>query len=827
MSAMESAGSETVEPFYALNKSSASVGPNAGQVGDVSQHPDPNMIPLGLQLLVRSAEGWVANGGGTTNGTKYAPPSHAVAWGNQGCPLLPREIRKRLKGIRLPDELEACFGAALTVDQLDAEVLERLHIEELATSTRKTFRDFLYSFPPEGDQVAIPAGIPLVWFENLPLSGRTRNAVRRAFRPELGTDSFLSVPILAHEFLSGPSVGTATLNELACVVESAELEWPGDGLGFEQGIATSPHPSGRYTEHVNEAVLQYIRGMSSFGGRLYEFVQWAMAETGAQTFRDALAELQRDPTENEGWDELTSARLSDLAARPSHPYEVLDTWLEQMDARIRVVFLTRVSAYPPKSTLEDLGAQFGVTRERIRQIEVKARRSLHRFLSTDEAIPIRWRASTIRRTLSVAAPERTVEHLLRSPSGECNSHRGILLELAGPYDRDEGWLTLRSAQGDDPTSAILTQVDEAGRINVELARSQLADWGLDAALHDEWLMRDGGVRLFNGQLVRWGTSIPDRLGFALADLGHPSTIDEMVNHVRESRSRNSIINALASDLRIMRVSKTHWALTSWGFPEYSGVAESMRNLLEECGGAIAVHEMVRQMELIFGVEKSTTLIYCIAPMFVVEGELLRLRTPADKPFRSDPDLVRRTPGVFDLGPMRLGRLFKVDENMLRGSGAALSHAAGAILGVEVNADLTFSNQRGDRVVIAFLETSIVGPFIGSVRQIAEKLSAKEGQHLNLVLDRSTMTVTAQVTDLTNESTGWETVGRLTGIAAPVDLDSLAKALHCEAGEVRSVLRARGDDDVLAFLPKSGSSTRMEEALAALEEQVDRARGGPP
>ena len=277
----------------------------------------------------------------------------------------------------------------------------------------------------------------------------------------------------------------------------------------------------------------------------------------------------------------------------------------------------------------------------------------------------------------------------------------------------------------------------------------------------------------------------------------------------------------------MRVSKTHWALTSWGFPEYSGVAESMRNLLEECGGAIAVHEMVRQMELIFGVAKSTTLMYCIAPMFVVEGELLRLRTPADKPFRSDPDLVRRTPGVFDLGPMRLGRLFKVDENMLRGSGAALSHAAGAILGVEVNADLTFSNQRGDRVVIAFLETSIVGPFIGSVRQIAEKLSAKEGQHLNLVLDRSTMTVTAQVTDLINESTGWETVGRLTGIAAPVDLDSLAKALHCEAGEVRSVLRARGDDDVLAFLPKSGSSTRMEEALAALEEQVDRARGGPP
>ena len=442
MSAMESAGSETVEPVYGLEKSSASVAPNAGQVGDVSQHPDPNMLPQGLQFLVRSAETWIAIGGVAANGIKYGPPSRAIAWGDQGCPLLPRELRKRLKGVRLPDELEGSFGAALTVDQLDAELLERLHIEKLTSSTRNTFRDFLlYSFPPERAQVAIPAGIPLVWFENLPLSGRTRNAVRRAFGRELDTDNFLSVPVLAHEFLSGPSVGTATLNELACVVESAEMEWPGDGLGFEQGMATSPHPPGRYAEHVNEAVLKLIRGMSSFGGRLYEFVQWAMAETGAQTFGDAMVELQRNPIENEGWDDLTSVRLSELGARPSHPYEVLDTWLEQMDARMRIVFLTRVSAYPPKSTLEELGAQFGVTRERIRQIEVKARRSLHRFLSTDEASPIRWRASTVRRTLSVAAPERTVEHLLRSPSGGCNSHRGILLELAGPYDRDEGWLT--------------------------------------------------------------------------------------------------------------------------------------------------------------------------------------------------------------------------------------------------------------------------------------------------------------------------------------------------------------------------------------------------
>ena len=187
----------------------------------------------------------------------------------------------------------------------------------------------------------------------------------------------------------------------------------------------------------------------------------------------------------------------------------------------------------------------------------------------------------------MAAPVHTVEHLLTSPPG-CNDHRGVLLGMAGPYDRDHDWLTLRSAQSDDPTSAILAQVDEVGRIDREFATSQLTEWGLDVSLHERWLTRDGSVRLFNGQLIRWGASISDRLAFALADMGRPATVDEMVTHIGENRSRNSINNALADDPRLVRVSRTHWALASWGLTEYSGIAESMRDLIEESGGSIDI-----------------------------------------------------------------------------------------------------------------------------------------------------------------------------------------------------------------------------------------------
>ena len=299
----------------------------------------------------------------------------------------------------------------------------------------------------------------------------------------------------------------------------------------------------------------------------------------------------------------------------------------------------------------------------------------------------------------------------------------------------------------------------------------------------------------------------------------------MMLHVEENRSRNSVSNALAYDVRFSRVSRTEWGLASWGLPEYAGIAESIRNLIEEFGGAINIDVLVHRMSRMFGVAENSTLAYCSAPMFVIDGALLRLRTQHDEPYRQDPDSIRRTPGVFHLGPMRLGRLLKVDGNMLRGSGTILTHAASTILAVEVNGHLSFSNGHGDTVDITFPETSLIGPTIGSVRRIAERLSAKEGDYLTLVLDRPTMTVASILTDLRGRKPGWDAIGRLTGIDPPVDFDTLSGALRCHAGEVRRVLAARGDDEVLDMLPKFESSGALENALLALEAYVEKARGG--
>ena len=93
--------------------------------------------------------------------------------------------------------------------------------------------------------------------------------------------------------------------------------------------------------------------------------------------------------------------------------------------------------------------------------------------------------------------------------------------------------------------------------------------------------------------------------------------------------------------------------------------------------------------------------------------------------------------------------------------------------------------------------------------------------LTVILRRGEMTVSAQATDLNEHDTGWALVARLTGISENAGMDGLAAALHCNRGEVRATLRARRDTAVLEALPERRSTPDLEEALAALDAEMQR------
>ena len=557
--------------------------------------------------------------------------------------------------------------------------------------------------------------------------------------------------------------------------------------------------------------------ISALVQNLRDFAAWAMAELDAKTLGQAVA---AGSIEVDEWRSLSTFPLSDIVAVAPHPFVVLSTWAEGLDDRERLIFTNRVARPQRPHTLQQLGDELAISRERVRQMEARVVEQLRLFVDSAAGSPIRWRVTTLRNRLSVAAPREHVNPML-VPSADCkDDYQSLLLELAGPYDECDGWLVLRSARSDDPTDAIRNMTDAFGRIDVAKAGTALTSWGLDSGLHNDWIARDPKLRLVNGQVVRWDGPIADKLAFGLADLEVPATAEKLLAYIGESRAVTTAKNAMAEDERFVRANRTEWALASWGLPEYSGIASTIGKILEGSDQPMLVDELIDRLSRDFDIAEGSARSYCDAAMFVLEDGWIRLRREHEK-YHYQNSEVRDASGVFALGDGVVGLLYEVDRDVTRGSGRQLSSAAGALLDLSVNERLRFDGPYDTSVTVTFPGTSFTGPSLGSTRALAEAVDAKKGDMLTVILRRGELTVSAQATDLNGHDSGWALVARLTGISENAGMDGLAAALHCSRGEVRATLRARRDTAVLEALPERRSTPDLEKALDALDAEMQQ------
>lgn len=779
---------------------------------------DENIVDISLPRLPY-LEGWLNNGGVSADGTRYARPSSAIAWGEPGCPILPKFVRETLGTIRLNSETSTILGADLTIADLDAGVLNRLGNDGLTYAERNTFSQFIYKvdFHLLGDATAIPAGAPQYWIDALPLTARTKGAARRAFN-KFGTGDFLVAPMTVREFLSISQVGPIALIELACVIESAETTHSVDErYDGDSHPKTITMPVADFEEIANREALRLLQNATPSIVALQRLAKWAQSESDATTVGDAFAnavDRAKSPVE---WGDLSLINLSDIADCPPHPYQIIADWITRQSPREQAVFHARLANRLEKTTLEVLGQEFGVSRERIRQVEKRLSRKLDKFLQSEIAQPIRWRIDTLRHCIGAATPEHSIENFLIAPAG-CADYRLLLIDRADCEVVDD-WIVSRGRRQSDPVANLSAVADEVGRIDMALIHKALNEWGLQEEFHLAWLRRGNSVREFNGTFVLWGRTVAGRMAFALADIGHPAKIDDMMAYIGEERPRPSVINALSSDDRLVKASRTHWALASWDLPEYNGVAYSIKDIISECGGAGRMDAIVTRMQRGFGISETTTRAYFSAPMFVSEGHAIRLRTDEDEPFTFDKASVPRARGVFRLANKRVGLLIEVIHDTLRGSGTPLSHGAGYILQVNVNDRLEFHSAFGEDVSVTLPESTTTGPTLGSVRAIVERLHASPGQLMALTLDGIEMSLDVRLVDPDDIRPGWDAIEHLTGLKNVSSIECLADAMMCDPGETRKTLEARRDFLVLKALPSAKSAISLDDALAALASQI--------
>ncbi len=753
----------------------------------------------------------------TSDGIVYGAPSLAKPWGSRGCPVVPRAIREELASVAVPPQLGRVFGEGLKYGDLNSEIIGRLNSDELPKRAKQLVGEQLnMSALLPSSHVALPSGIPLSWFETLPVSGWVRNAVGRAFQAR-AEDNELKSPMLVSEFSKLKSVGNGTIIELLCVMESAEVR-PNATESMKDAKSRRRAVAAAAEEWDAEKSLQKrLATVSPMMEQIAKFASWSQAETDATTFQQAIREAVSQPDKLENWSGIFAVPLERLSPVAPHPYVLIEAWTKKLSELEAEVFEHRLGS-KEKQTLENIATRFNLTRERIRQIESRLKRKFHGFLASDDAEPIRWRAATIRSRVGAAAPTRAIEPL-KTPPDNTNDYTAALLDFAGLGVEGE-WIISKELRVVDVNGKILAHADEFGRLDRAVVAAELATAGFDPSFHSEWLAKEPEIREFNGELVVWGRSAKDRLVFALADLNREATVDELLDHLGEDISRGYALNAVAADERVVRVDRSRYALKTWGLIEYKGIAQAIRQLISDTSRPVNIDDACVKISQQFGVSEVSVRWYMEAPMFVIEGSYVRLRSD-DEPFQFDYKPVRDTRGVFALGSRRVALLLPVDQDMLRGSGRMLPNAAGGILKIEVGDEIELTSDQGGAITITYPASSNLGPSMGSSRVFAEKLGARPEDHLTVVMDLDRRSVETRLTRSGDATESWDFVAHLTGIDADAGLAGLAKALDCDRGEVRAILRKRGDHLVLQAIPQAPTSAKLAEALGDLRDQISR------
>ncbi|MFI6827892.1 sigma factor-like helix-turn-helix DNA-binding protein [Kribbella sp. NPDC050241] len=399
-----------------------------------------------------------------------------------------------------------------------------------------------------------------------------------------------------------------------------------------------------------------------------------------QTVRGVLAPLPLGVPK-----EVVAARdrvvaLSSAEVLPSSTPSVADV-LEQailgMDERFRMILARRLFAWD-SATLEVLGQEFGVTRERVRQLESKARAKLYELVTDGTpvcqiAALVRSQVRGVRPLREVLAEAPALDHLVESVGQPAWR---VIDILDDSYEIADGWCAEPSLEAAKREMAIYLDelADEFGVV-------RLADVGLVGTEEPgalpwltDWLAHLGyDVR---GEFVLLRTSsVGDLAAALLSTEGGPLTLETLFDRVNRG-SLGSLRNQLNAEPRFHKVGVEHWALTSWGMEGYSNIRAEIGKLLEQAGGELPLATVVDSLVEGFGVSASSVNVYAGSAPYELRNGVVRAQSVRIVGGKNP----AKVQGYYRRGDDWLHRT-TLTRDHLRGSGWGASTAIATVVGL--------------------------------------------------------------------------------------------------------------------------------------------------
>lgn len=495
---------------------------------------------------------------------------------------------------------------------------------------------------------------------------------------------------------------------------------------------------------------------------------------------------------------VTPIEVFEPAPRVQTFPEALERFLGEFSSIELNIIVARIWRTHP-ATLAQLGEDFGVTRERVRQIQVGLEARLDEMTCAPEYEPLRERAAPLTLAIGSFAPAsdasvvRAMAEYTRDVPDELEEMATCTgLWFAGRYQFIDEWLCAGGRPLPD-ASVLHHRFDKFGSMRLVLAKETLASEGINDIHFAAWVESIGDHRIYNENLLRWGNSAIDKVIALLRALGEPTADTTLIEMVDEGHNVRAIRDRLFQDDRVIRSSRTEWALRDWGYPEYTNVAGLIARQIAENGGAIQFADLASHLAGTFGIAEDTTRAQVRTPLFSLVGNQVRLRG-IDEP-RPRTELLAKTPNVFNHSD-RVSWLHRIDGETLRGSSRPIPNIVATMLGIGPGEEQTYRSATGS-LALSWPDTSITGARCGSIRSLAFLTGMGDGDYLRLDFIRSTQAV--DVTPFTASKFATSRLGVLqdaTGLQlSPNMVSALSAATDLPADDLAYALEERGDDQV--------------------------------
>ena len=570
--------------------------------------------------------------------------------------------------------------------------------------------------------------------QGAPLKGRLLAQVDSEF----ATDRVLAADLLEALALAQRDID-------ARAAESSGAESPGDADADTSAAATAPPAQPRLAESVIWAMVRTLeeshlqqdpdsgdrRPAASRSSPSPDDDDHADGDPGPHGWPPVAGRERRKPLPA-----VTSATPATpvVPRPPPRPIsELLDELVGGLREREIIVLEQRTFAMATPRTLVSLGAEFGVSRERVRQIERRATTKWRKRIAGPDYGPLRVHAARASDRLGWAVPlaharfSQTADDLcgVLPPERRALALR-ILLEFKR-HTRSGDWLLrLRPSSWDELQTSIQELTEQWPVVpRLELARL-LSQHGIVKDHVEAWCTGFAKLRFIKAGALPKGSSRDD-MARVLLHRGEPASAAQLLAeaglaHLNARAARHEAIK----DPRFTRINRRgHLAHRDWGLHEFTHITDGLIEELERRGGSAPIDDLCRELAERYRVSRASVRSRTAAPLFMRTASGMLTLRPADVPFEFDTDPAT-SPVCFrhdDHWSLRM----LVTANLLRGSGREVPAQFAGPLGCRPGGRVEVASAWGS-VSLAWAEAS-PKPAMGSLRPALTAAGARVGDLL--------------------------------------------------------------------------------------------------